>query len=370
MGNVRVTSPLRRAINDNTSTPVVFVRSKHISDALAEAVTEATRDYWDHLPALALEAGIDDLEEGDTPRFMSDPIAVPGGFVVWADCHDMPAEAVLLWPETIRKHLEARGYSDVSLTTPRRNEDVYEGRFTCPLVMLTATLPPDEFDGGLSLEFRRVATDWVSADRSPDDSAWLGISVKVEVPLRVRQLPAMVESAHQNSLFLATGTLKESGRSATLWHSQLTLTGFGLWLADGRALDAARELEGLARRLAPHAAQISIDFPECDYNKRNPREGIDAGDVTFIADEVLNDAYPFQIIGPGHIAREPRLRDMVENTGDKRYVLRIGDYEDWMPGSPKLPETLRSGRALLGRCMVTIDQAIHLRQSRTTNSRL
>ena len=159
--NVRITAALRRAIHEDSSTAVVQVRSAADFDIVARVVAAASREYWDELPRIAIEAGITDLEEGDSPRFMSDPVAVPGGLVVWADCHDMPAEAVLLWPEVIRRHLTDASDVDATITTPRRNEDLYRVRHTCRLVSLTAYLPPDdsEYEEGVPRQLREAAIE-------------------------------------------------------------------------------------------------------------------------------------------------------------------------------------------------------------------
>lgn len=348
----------------------MLVRSRENFEGLAQSVTAASRDYWDHLPTLALEVGISDLQEADSPRFISEPIKVPDGLVVWADCHDMPTEAVLLWPEIIRRHLAAARYEGVTITTPRRNYDVYEGQHLCPVATLTAYAPPGDFvyGEGLPRPFWETAANWLAAGGSPSDPAWLGISVKVEVPTTLGKLPGLLESAYRNpALHLFSGSLESSVRSARLLSSRLTLMHSGPALQDEGIAAHASDLEPYARLLAPHAAQIAIDIPECDYDKANPRlnvgsPGEDA--VGYIADDVLEDAYPFQVLSSGHLARAPDLREMVEDLGDDRYLLRIGDYHDWQTDNPSFPQTLAQGRQLLAACMVSSDEAFRLRRLR------
>jgi hypothetical protein len=368
-GDVRITSTLRRAIRESPSTPVVCIRGANASE-FARVVADASRDYWDHLPALALDAGITDLEEGDSPRFISEPIAIPGGLIVWADCHDMPPGAVLLWPEAIRRHLIVAGCDGLTLTTPRRNYDVYEWVHACPVVTLNVYAPPDNFvyGEGLPQTFVDVALDWLNTAGAPDQTAWLGIEAAVEIPSTLRHLPELLRAVRKNpSLRMLTGNLETSAHAAQLVTFQMKLAACGPAIDEDSLLARANDLEALARRLAPHAAQVAIDVPHCDFDTTDPRQQRDTAwdsSVEYIADDVLEDAYPFQILGPGHLARAPKLRDLVEDVGADRYLLRLGDYRDWRPDSPRFPEMLAEGRALLASCMVSSDEAFRLRSLR------
>lgn len=96
-----------------------------------------------------------------------------------------------------------------------------------------------------------------------------------------------------------------------------------------------------------------------------------------VIDEIVSDAFPYQILGPGHIQRlgtnweliEQSDLTSVEQLAGDRLELRIGDPAAWLPGSRQRPAVQRQGRQLLEPCLIDRLAALELAQQRYKENR-
>lgn len=104
-------------------------------------------------------------------------------------------------------------------------------------------------------------------------------------------------------------------------------------------------------------------------------------ELAVVCDEVVLDAFPFEILSPGHLRRLGSTPTGAEPLGRGRVVLSIGEPHAWLidsttpPADPAKPFTGLSARRrdkriqaaareLLGPCLLTSDQAHALRRER------
>lgn len=114
------------------------------------------------------------------------------------------------------------------------------------------------------------------------------------------------------------------------------------------------EFEALTAIARTLAAELGYAFATID--ERPVR--FEADIAASICDELVLDAFPFQILGPGHGKRLGGLPRGVRTLGSGMFELTVGDVEDWFPG------VRDSGRALLTPCLVTAEEARALEEAR------
>lgn len=134
--------------------------------------------------------------------------------------------------------------------------------------------------------------------------------------------------------------------------------------------DLVAEFEALAavgRRLASHAEYILIDFVDTlidtvrtDHHVPRHREGGAAAlSVDLVRDVLVFDGFPWQMLGPGHIARlgAPPNGSMPLDGG--RVELAIGDPHEWLAETTK-DQARHRARELLAPCLLNDDEAADL----------
>jgi hypothetical protein len=344
------------------------------AEAVAVVLAEATRRYVDDLPDLARLAGIQ-LEAWDVPKYVSDPLLVPGGPVITADCHDMPVEAVLLWPETLERALDAAGLEDVILTTPGRHEEVYSVVIAPNCVVLYAFQPPEmTLQRSFPAEFVRAMCDWVTTSARPEDRVWVALDASVEIPTTAHDVAALVAALTGSGSPLVThmgaDDIVRWGRRE--FNGVLVLAAAGVGL-DSNMTRVATEMETIAVTLARLSPHVMVDLKSryivdwaMDPRARDPDDAANMDAMALLCDQVVDDAYPFQILTSAHLALVPSLRDRAEAVGDDRYCLRFGSYEAWLPDSPDLARTLADARAQLAPAMITPSDAYERSQRRAS----
>lgn len=130
------------------------------------------------------------------------------------------------------------------------------------------------------------------------------------------------------------------------------------------ASEAAYGFVGPVPRLRDFGvAKYDIDTP-FHPGFRSPRLFQDLPDVVAV------DAFWYQVLGPGHLARTGPLPD-TEDLGDGKVGLSIGEFGAWLDdleierSSPMEPGPLRSaGRAMLAGCFLSREEAQTLRNDR------
>ena len=145
-------------------------------------------------------------------------------------------------------------------------------------------------------------------------------------------------------------------------------------LGDDELLGSFERLCEMARRLAPAASYGYVRFgPHADLHSASTEwsgEGgpqIEAGWALDLRDEMAFDAFPYQILGPGHLARLGGPPPGAEDLGGGRVGVAIGDPASWlydlsvprwthpypMSTVTRDPDIRAKARRLLGPCLLT-----------------
>ncbi len=75
-----------------------------------------------------------------------------------------------------------------------------------------------------------------------------------------------------------------------------------------------------------------------------------------LADVSVLDAFPYQVLGPGHIKALGTVPAGARQLGPDHWGLSIGRLEDWFPGQPSRVEIRSVGRLLLSPCLLTLSE--------------
>jgi hypothetical protein len=86
--------------------------------------------------------------------------------------------------------------------------------------------------------------------------------------------------------------------------------------------------------------------------------------VVQACDELVFDAYPFQVLGPGHARHLGGLPRGAAPLPADRFELDIGRLEDWLPGSAELEALRACGRAALAPCLLSPEAVAKLSEER------
>jgi hypothetical protein len=77
--------------------------------------------------------------------------------------------------------------------------------------------------------------------------------------------------------------------------------------------------------------------------------------LTDLCDELCFEAFPYQILSPGHLARFERQPAGARPLAGGRIELSLGDPNEWLPESPLREEAVASARELLAPCLCNED---------------
>jgi hypothetical protein len=386
---IRTAPRLIRAIRSHPGSIVIQVLGPRPVEA-AEALRLASGDI------AALDAGwlsAPGLEPGNTNR----PTVVAGvtparpGPVLTIDGGHVPVELLLRVPDIIERHLARLGISDALLTVPAapRLLNPYEGLSAVPNVAVLRIFP--------SPLFARQGV-W-----TPPPAGWLeaaGRWLDAELPgeyVTVADREIEFDLARDAALDYLRGA---SERHAMAVHviaggppgpvaliqghfglGNLALAVAGEHTGGPELVATAGRLRDLARQLAPECSQAFVTFlPTLAHNLSAvpPAPGVyeplDGGGVSLrsahpsavvqACDELVFDAYPFQVLGPGHARRLGGLPRGGAPLPAGSFELDIGRLEDWLPGSAELEALRACGRAALAPCLLSPEAVAKLSEER------
>jgi len=180
--------------------------------------------------------------------------------------------------------------------------------------------------------------------------------------------------------YLVNRDAKEQVRGANgsffMFEPNLALSGGRPNATDEELFALMHHFKEIAHRLAPSIGYAVIAFgPDLKafawpswrpYSWWPPVEG--GGPLTTMADlcdEVVFDAFPYQILGPGHLKRLGGSPLGGKALGGGRVGLSLGDPHSWLPDSLAFAGALQEGRRMLTPCLLTGDELNTLRLART-----
>lgn len=329
----------------------------------------------------ALERAGDELYvalEG-APSLYTQPLPAPEGPWIYIDAADAPARLLRTVPAVIARLLEQEGVSDAVIASPPP--------FAGPLlpglnevaraVVLRlypppppATWPPSE-TSRLPEGWLAAASSWVS-DGLDGAEQLLGAIEMIDFSLSARDAHRFLEQARTAGAatsLLVAGDLDTQIRAVngcfSGWEHNLALAAGGPAASDAQLLAHFERLRELARSLAPQLAYalISIEdtFNGCSrldhYAPWDPlKANRDWIQLYYLLDEIVIEAFPYQILGPRHLERLTPTPAHAHPLPGGRTELALGDPHSWLPTHPHRQHTIDTARTTLAPCLMTNTQ--------------
>lgn len=264
-----------------------------------------------------------------------------------------------------------------------------------------------------------VATNWVTRNSERSDSLWVGSGLdEFRIPTSTALQFLEAHRRKRQQCHVVSGDVDGRVRAVNAVFVKespnIAIAGGGPATTRDEMVHIAEELIGVAQRLAPTAAYAYItmlptfsdfwgEIPGVEWSEvttppaRGPIKGVPAelvakfsteycGGVRYgarpaiastLCDEFVFDAFPYQILSPGHLDRLGEVPPDTEPLGARRAGLRLGELHSWLPIRPEdhlsrpwwlhldlsaEGERLRDeGRRLLARCLLMNDEAYAIR---------
>lgn len=341
--------------------------------------TLQVRHRGDMRPAMAaIEAARADIYALDPPQgewariVTSPPLPIPSGAMLRISVDWDERTSLVAVPKILVRHLESAGVTGelVVVDTPQGLGTYGSELGRGVSLWLHPSAPSDVLPGGrervrMPEGWLDIACTWVSDGLRPNDEVRVNVTA-IDVSLPARDLPVVArhchlvgwESVSQASFSFVAGS---GGGQFTAAHASL-MGRHWLQLAAGGARsddDMTRSFERLlavAAALAPETDYSWISFEDkvrlwMQFN-REP-EAAETELVLRCCDEIVLDAFPYQVLGPGHAHRLGLASHVVQSATTLeggRLGVAVDDAGSWL----RNPDAARSrGRRELAPCLVT-----------------
>jgi len=318
---------------------IVHVTGASDVDAAMRALARARDD----IAALAPRRG------GNERPVLSNPVLAPRGPLLRVARLGADRDGLASIPALVCKHLDEMGAGEALVSSPLPDAAL-ERLDSCPNAVVLRLFPaPAGAEGVLPAAWIDIACEWALGDLAPTDTVrarLLGAGFRVPVA----DAPSVV---HQASLARAwcdvvNGDVDDRVRTASITFGRAPHVALaaGGPACDSSALLARFELLcDVARELVDDLAYACVDFEETFESvglgltdaawleEGGASPNLVAGELV---DVLVPDAFPFQVLGKGHLARldpegavdEPPLG---EPLGDGKVEVLLGEPGDWLP---------------------------------------
>ena len=269
----------------------------------------------------------------------------PGGPLLRVGSLDIGEDALQTVPDVVSAALARGGVDDADV-------DLFDG--AGPLdgldrvpnaAVLRLFPPPAGPDGQIPLAWLEIAADWVLGDATADEPVAVRLlGAPFEVTGRDAAATLHAAVAARTWCDLVQGRLDRRIRTASLTFGHaphLTLATGGPGCNTKALLARFAVLEEVARDVLATYACVDLEETFAGIGTGVPGTGWPAHGgaapnavAAQVGDVVVPDAFPFQVLGPGHLDRL-RARGHEDLEGevleDGRLVVVLGDPDDWLP---------------------------------------
>ena len=247
---------------------------------------------------------------------------------------------------------------------------------TCPNAVVLRLFPPPLGEGGgLPAEWIDIAGEWVLGDLAPTDSVPLRL-LSVEFEVKVANAPAILHqaSAAQAWCDIVNGNVDERLRTASITFGKAPHVALaaGGPACDSHALLARFDL--LAEVAREYAGGVSYACLDIETTFDGIGLGLantgwrDQGGASpnlvagRLSDVLVPDAYPYQILGKGHLARLGRHdeRRSARRSSTARWRCSSASRPTGCPSTTTAAEVLEQGWELLAPLLATDQQVADL----------
>lgn len=354
---------------------MIQVQEASNANAAAAALESAREEIWN------LDGGwrsAHGLSPGDrnNPKYVGGVLPAGTGPFITIDGGFIPYKLLRTIPDIVARHLAEAGVEDAVIASPPLGGPLLALPRVPRAVVLRLYPEPPARRGHRS----RVPVQWLE-----EACHWLGDGAEdellasvgsVEFPLRQRDARALLEQCSeleaQRSLLVA-GDLDKRLRAVNgcFLGGSPFLAGLALAVG-GPAVSAQERVEEMARfqqvarrfaeglRYAFIAAKPNFSsFTAASWRSGWYREA----DVERLLDELVLDAFPYQVLGRRHLARlGGPPRDGRPFPGD-RLELELGESSDWLATAQE------RARELLAPCLLKAGEAAPIREEREAAGR-
>jgi hypothetical protein len=338
---IRVAAGTADLICDYADGFVVEVTGASDVDAATRALARARAD----IEALSTVSPAD--PEGP---MVSQPVLGPEGPLIRVARLEVSDDLLCSVPDLVADRLEAAGVVDAVVRAPEPGGKL-DRLDSCPNAVVLRLFPPPMGNGGsLPASWIDFAGEWVLGDMAPGDGVPLRL-LAVEFDVKVADAPAVLHQASTAQAWcdIVNGHIDERIRTAsiTFGKARHVALAAGGPACDSQALLARFDLLcEVAREYAGDAAYACLDFehtfdgiglglPNTGWRDRGGASpNLVAGRLS---DVLVPDAYPYQILGRGHLARlgyddydeaDPPIGEVI---APGKVELFIGEPVDWLP---------------------------------------
>jgi hypothetical protein len=304
--------------------------------------------------------------------------APPGPLLLVQHLDAEPADVARV-PGLLARRLEDAGVGDATVVVPELGGvlDVLDSTPGCVVLRLfpppgeRAVIPPDWLD---------VAVDWIVGDLHDDDPVLARI-LSVEHDVRAAEAATLLHECGVARAWcdLVNGDPSDRIRTASLTYGRLphlALAAGGPGMDAGGLLARFELLQDVARELAADVAYACLDVEATfeglghglPVDGWRGRGGAAPNRVAAVAaDVVVPDAFPWQVLGPGHLARLEAMGEApppFEQLGDGRIEVALGEPKDWLPRSVTRTDAQDDAIAWLSPLLIDPDELAELEASR------
>ncbi|MEY2404681.1 MAG: hypothetical protein QOD38_2232, partial [Acidimicrobiaceae bacterium] len=313
------------------------------------------------------------------PPMVSSVVNAPGGPLFLVEHLAADTELLRSIPDVIVRRLERAGVESATVEVAPRGGTLDLLDTVAQAVVLrlfprprgrSTTLPPDWLD---------IACEWVTGDLFDDEPARLRV-LGVEFDVPAAEVSAVVHDCGLAKAWCdaVNGDLDDRVRIASITFGRLPHVALA---AGGPQVDAnglvARYhlLQEVARELAADVAYGCIDFeptfeglalglsPAGWQSQGGAPPNVIAREL---ADDRVPDAYPYQVLGPGHVAHLAGGGVSYESLGDGRVEVTLDEPESWLPGRTERDDAQAQGWDALAPCLVLEEDLAALVAARGT----
>lgn len=319
------------------------------------------------------------------PNYMTNALPDAKGVFFWIDGKRVDDFEEL--PAILAEHLARHGVDDAVITVPRRvahlvhpNRGLAYSRRA--VVLGLYPVPPLNFYNDPPAEVPDAWLDeaaaWVGAGLGDDDTVAVALEGGVEFRLPPGAVRAFYERARTARVLWSltvAGELDGHLRGANGgFHGKsphLFLAGGGDAASDDELLAIFDAFVDLARRLAPQLGYafvgIHAGFSNFAAAYPNALWVLEGGDdptfVQAVCDEYVFDAFPYQVLGPGHLRHLGGIPAGAAELDGGRVELFVGEPASWLldPSKPVTrdptprrhdPSLQARGRQILAPCLL------------------
>lgn len=383
--SVRVDRKLVSAIRDDPTGIRIEVRGTRDPVLAAEALEKAAAEI------ASLDGGWQSahgLRPGDTngPTYISAVTRMPSGAYLSVDGGSTPLDLLTTIPDIVARCLTESGVKAAVVSVPISvQHPLYDeiGRDLRRAVVLHLFLRHPSIGQLVRQPWTKVppawlelAGSWVTEGYASADPVVAQIGSPIFPITAAEVLEAFERSRSSGSAMFASAQdeVLRAAQANFIFQPWVSLGYGGPGASDDQLLAAVRQLARIAGGLDPAPAYAFVSLEENFQALQRaagvwyPRGLSDSQRVQDLVDEIVLDGFPFQLLGPHHLARlrhagtleAPAVPCQLRELPGGRAELWIGELADWRLDHPARLHIKQAARAVLQPCLMTPDQSLQL----------